>query len=91
MKTFDDARANRVHFLGGRSAILRTDLQLNDHHNDATAITDVTVSVQALEAIDENGKVVESDPAVARATYRVWISWTGSRWTVVDWKQVIRR
>ena len=91
MKTFDDARANGVHFRGGRSAILRTDLRLNDHHNDATAVTDVTVSVQALKAIDQNGKVVESDPAVARATYRVWTRWTGSGWTVVDWKQVIRK
>jgi hypothetical protein len=91
MKIFDEATAKGVHFRGGRSTILKTDLQPNDHHNGATAVSDLTISVQALQAIDRGGTVIESDPPVRRATYRVWMRWTGMRWTVVDWKQVLHK
>jgi hypothetical protein len=91
MKIFDHARANGVHFMGGRSHVIETQLQPNDHWKGATAVDDVTVTVGALDAIDNAGKVIESDPPVARATYRVWMQWTTNRWTVVDWKQVVEK
>jgi Family of unknown function (DUF6318) len=91
MKIFDGARAKGVHFRGGRSAILRTDLQSNDHHNGATAVIDVMTSIGALQAIDRNGKIVETDPAESNVTYRVWLRWTGTRWTIVDTKQAVHK
>lgn len=91
MKIFDGARSDGVHFRGGRLLVLAWTIQPNDHHNGATAVVDVTFSIQALEAIDRDGKVVESDPAVARAADRVWVRWTGRRWTVVDSKHVVRK
>lgn len=91
MKIFDGARADHVHFQGGRLAFLSSTIQPDDHHDGATAVVDVTFSIQALKAIDRSGKLVESDPAVARATDRVWVRWTGTRFTVVDWKKVIQQ
>ena len=87
MKIFDDARANGVHFRGGRTNVLGADLRTNDHHNGATAVVDVPVAVGALEAVDAKNKVVETDPAEPHVVYRVWLRWTGSHWTVVDTKQ----
>jgi len=89
MKIFDGARAQGVQFRGGRLLVLAWTIRPNDHHNGATAVVDVTFSVQALDAIGRNGKVVESDPAAERTTDRVWMRWTGTRWSVVDWKQVV--
>jgi predicted lipid-binding transport protein (Tim44 family) len=86
MKIFDNARAKGVHFRGGRMTISKWLLQPNDHHNGATAVVDTTVSISALQATDRAGKVVESDPAHAHVLYRVWLRWTGTRWTVVDTK-----
>jgi hypothetical protein len=91
MKIFDGARADGVHFRGGRLLILAWTIQRNDHHNGATAVIDVTFSIQSLEAIDRGGKVVETDPAVSRTTDRVWVRWTGTQWAVVDWKHVVRK
>jgi hypothetical protein len=91
MKIFDGARADGVHFRGGRLLILSWTIQPSDHHYGATAVIDVTFSIQALQAINRTGKVVESDPAVARTTDRVWVRWTGTRLTVVDWKHVVRK
>ncbi|HEY3088811.1 MAG TPA: DUF6318 family protein [Jatrophihabitantaceae bacterium] len=91
MKIFDGARADGVHFRGGRLFVLAWTIQPNDHHNVASAVVDVTLSIQALQAIDRSGKVVESDPAVARTTDRIWVRWTGTRWTVVDSKHVVQK
>ncbi len=92
MKIFDGARADGIHFRGGRLLVLAWTIQPNDHHSGATAVVDVTFSVEALDAINRSGKVVESDPAVARVTDRVWMRWmTGMRWTVADWKRVVRK
>lgn len=88
MKQFDGARSKGVHFRGGRMQLIGSALQPNDHHLGSTAVVDVTLSAQALEAIDRTGKVVESDPAVSRMTDRVWARWANGRWTVVDWKHV---
>jgi predicted lipid-binding transport protein (Tim44 family) len=86
MKKFDDPRSKGLHFRGGRITIIRAAPQPNDHHNHATAIIDITYDVQALQVLDRNGKAVESDPAHPHVTDRVWMRWTGTRWTVVDWK-----
>jgi hypothetical protein len=91
MKIFDNARAKGVHFRGGRMTISKWLLQANDHHNGATAVIDITVSISAQQATDRAGKVVESDPAEPRVTYRVWLRWTDSKWTVVDTKQAVRK
>ena len=89
MSIFDDARAKGVHFRGGRMAISKWLIQPNDHRNGATAVIDVTLSIGALQAINRTGKVVEADPAEDRVMYRVWLRWTGTRWTVVDTKQAV--
>jgi hypothetical protein len=87
VKIFDTARDDGVHFRGGRTAVLRSLLQPNDHHNGATAVDDITVSIGALQAIDSRGRVVESDPAHPRVVYRVWLRWRADSWTVVETKQ----
>jgi uncharacterized protein DUF6318 len=91
MRIFDDAHAKGVHFRGGRMAISKWLIRPNDRHNGATAVIDVTVSIGALQAIDRTGKVVEADPAEARVMYRVWLKWTGTKWTVVDTKQAVQK
>jgi hypothetical protein len=91
MKIFDEARAKGVQFHGGRMAISKWMIEPNDHHNGATAVIDVTVSIGALRAIDRSGHVVESDPAQPRVTYRIWLKWTRATWTVVDTKQAVRK
>jgi hypothetical protein len=91
MKIFDGARTDGVHFRGGRISFVASTIQPNDHHNGATAISDITVSIQALQAVDGSGRIVESDPAVPHATDRVWMQWTGKRWIVVDWKHVVQK
>ncbi len=91
MKIFDDARANGVHFLGGRMDVIRTEVEPVDHRHGATAVVDVTVSIEALRAVDSSGHVVESGAASPQVTYRVWLQWLATRWTVVDWKQGIAK
>jgi hypothetical protein len=84
---FDNARAKGVHFRGGRSSVISSKLQPNDHHYGATAVDDVTISIGALQAIDAGGHVVEDDPEHPTVVYRVWLRWKAPAWTVVDTKQ----
>ena len=91
MRIFDDAHAKGVYFRGGRMTISKWMIRPNDHQNGATAVVDVTASIGALQAIDRNGRVVESDPADPHVMYRVWLTWSGTRWTIVDTKQAVRK
>jgi hypothetical protein len=91
MKIFDEARADGVHFRGGRFAIHGATLQPNDHRYKAGAVVDVAFSAQSLQAFDRTGKVVESDPSHPQETDRVWVRWLGYTWTVADWKHVVSK
>jgi hypothetical protein len=89
MRQFEDASSAGWHFRGGRLAILGTALQDNDHQYGATSVEDVTVSQEALHVLDGKGKTIDSAAMIANDVSRVWLRWTGRRWTVVNWKQVI--
>jgi len=86
---FDGARAKGEHFRGGRVSFVSSTIQPNDHRSDSTAVSDVTVSVAALETLDRGGRVIEHAAAIRKITYRIWVRWTGARWFVVDWKEAI--
>jgi hypothetical protein len=88
---FDDTRSQGLRFRGGRVGFLESTLQPTDHRNGATQIDDVTVSVGALETLDHTGHVVSRAAAIPHITYRIWLRWTGKRWTVVDWKEAVAK
>jgi len=88
---FDDTRAEGWHFRGGRVGFLESTLQQPDHHANATSLDDVTVTVGALETLDRAGHVQSRAPAIPHITYRIWLRWTGARWTVVDWKEAVSK
>jgi hypothetical protein len=91
VKIFDNARANGVHFRGGRSNVISSELQPNDHHNGATAVDDISISIGALQAVDANGQVVETNPEHPRVVYRVWLQWKATSWKVVDTRQGVEQ
>jgi Family of unknown function (DUF6318) len=91
VKQFDDARAKGRHFRGGRSRVSSSSLQTNDHHNDATAVDDVTISTQPVRVLDSAGRVVDSAPANGTLTFRTWLKWRAIGWRVVDWKEVVAK
>ena len=91
MKVFDSARSDTVHFRGGRINVTSTQIQPVDHRNGATAVVDVTVSVEALRAINSKGQVVETGGASPDVIYRVWLRWQTDKWTVVDWKRGVTK
>ena len=86
---FDGARAKGEHFRGGRVSFVSSSIQPNDHRRDSTAVSDVTVSVAALETLDRGGRVIAHAAAIPKITYRIWVRWAGARWFVVDWKEAI--
>jgi hypothetical protein len=86
---FDDAQARGEHFRGGRVSFISSTIQRNDHRSGSTAVSDVTVSVTALETLDNKGHVIDRAAAIPSITYRIWVRWTGSRWFVVAWKEAI--
>ena len=88
---FDDARARGEHFRGGRLSFISSTIQPNDRRSGSTAVSDVTVSVAALETLDSTGHVIERAAAIPKITYRIWVRWTGKRWFVVGWKEAITR
>jgi len=91
MQQFDGTRAQARHFRGGRIQILGTSLQPNDHHNQATAVYDLTSSQEALQVLTGSGKVVDSAPAIPKDVSRIWLRWTNDSWTVADWKEVVTK
>jgi len=91
MTIFDDVRASDRQFRGGRISLSDTVNQPNDHRNGATSVVDVTVSVAALETLDAANHVVKRAPAIPTVTYRVWLRWLGSGWTLVDWKEAVTK
>jgi len=91
VKQFDDAQAKDRHFRGGRSSVLSSALQANDHHDGATAVDDVTVSTGPLQVLDNGGHVVDSAPATPSLTFRTWLKWQSSAWQVADWKEAVAK
>jgi hypothetical protein len=91
VRIFDNARVKGVHFRGGRSNVISSELQPNDHHNGATAVDDIAISIGALQAVDANGQVVETNPEHPRVVYRVWLQWKAINWKVVDTRQGVEQ
>lgn len=84
MQNFDDARAKHEHFRGGRIHIDEWIIADNDRRDGATQAVDVTFSAEGLMTIDASGRVVQSEPAVAQMTFRLWLARKANSWTVVQ-------
>jgi hypothetical protein len=91
IQIFDDARSAGEHFRGGRISFEKSAIQPNDHRNGANAVSDVTVSVAALQTLDSKDRVIKHAPAIRRVSYRIWMRWAANRWYVVDWKEAVSK
>jgi len=85
----DDVHQAGEHFSGGHIAVTNSDLRAADGHLNASRIVDLTLRQEALRILDDAGSLKRSSPAVKSVIYRTWLRWTGSAWTVVDWKRVV--
>jgi hypothetical protein len=84
MRNFDGPRAVGQHFRGGRIHVLDVLIAPNDRRNGATGAIDVALSADALETVDSQSNVIDRARQVRRIVFRLWLRWTGGRWTVVQ-------
>lgn len=90
MSDYDSAASKKEHFEGGRIHVLRTELVGGAGIKGSQRTVDVTVSADALRTLSSAGRVVDRSPAIAKETFRVWLTWAGGP-QVVDFAQVVHR
>ncbi|WP_375497152.1 DUF6318 family protein [uncultured Jatrophihabitans sp.] len=86
----DSTRAANEHFIGGRIVVTDSTVQANDGHAGATAVIDLTFNQTPLKVISASGRQDGEAPSIHAGTFRNWLRWTGSRWTIVDWKRAVK-
>lgn len=90
MSEFESEQHANQHYVGARSFVTGAQSVVNDHHNGANAVVDVTVSQAKGHLVASNHDVVRKVPA-AHGDFRGWLGWRGGRWVIVDWKVKVHR
>lgn len=83
-RSIDKARASGHVYIGGRFGVISARLAPKPNVANAAFTGLVQFDATAFEELDRQHKVVSSQAAHDGYTFEVSMSWTGTRWTVVD-------
>jgi hypothetical protein len=82
-RAIERVRSRGLRYFGGHVFVRKESLAPNDGRNNAERAVDVTVGQSVLRVLRGN-RLVHRGAATRSITFRLWLAWNGSGWTVVQ-------